>query len=390
MSNNIELSRVACVRCFTDHKKCSRNIAGCKRCTDKGRQCEYNKDPTKYTYTDETVKFNTKENEIAQRVDVSVHTEVSSEAILVGYIPVIPLQKMRLIMSYMAAIWTNQEPGVNPTPTEMALMYSTQALAWSRKGHNLVAANLCNKAVDLISEYKPPLTLTLVTSYYLLGMYVGGRGQVFKAIEYLQQCKQALDQYTNQKKHILTTHVDFHFMMFVNLGSLLPPRFDENQSQLIAKVQRAVLARTALEKIMAQYEIPLEELEMKKLNFFIFTQGASLEHERRQHVAHSGSLPLATTITQATRSNYFPMIVPTATTSIREASYVQMECLQERRDESIITDLKQNQWAIGLIAKRSEVVMMMHRDFMIKLNEFIRNYDVVENSISGKMNLQHQ
>ncbi len=228
------------------------------------------------------------------------------------------------------------------------------------------------------------MDLALATAHYHVGQYVGERGNLSAAVKYMRVCQKFLDNdLLSEFRWLLKPVVDGHIMFFQHPHNLVP----SSRVAAKCKAELEIVSTMSGPEIFGRVGAAVHqwtsrmsavELQTKALSIFLFQQGAVLQEERLKGL-NLGFLPVAESITNSTRSILYPMTAPVATTAIVEASYLQTRYLLENKDNSkVLEDLKQNLMAMRLIALRSEVVELVHGNFMEELSTFIEKYEVIE------------
>jgi hypothetical protein len=136
MQNTTELHPIACLSCRHNHRKCERTLPACNQCLSRGKQCNYTnkkkveRKKPQITFSDETVKFklpSKKDIEIAKTYNVNHHFDICLDNML-GYMPVLPMAKIRVLLEYLRDVSTNQEPSIpQPHDYEISLILAMQS-----------------------------------------------------------------------------------------------------------------------------------------------------------------------------------------------------------------------------------------------------------------------
>jgi hypothetical protein len=301
--------------------------------------------------------------------------------------------RMKTLLEYNQDVCTHQKTSILPPKySELALMFGVQVLSFARLGHKQMAENLYRKTVSMIHENNVALDFEMAACYYYIGSYAGGRGKVKQALDMFSISAEYMERSPNIYGQVLLPLVNGQIQIFSHLRTIVPGvraavgtalrlanpnAIDDIENQITKFMQQMVIVESN-SKINTWLSNGTDtEKEMKRVNTLLNSKGALLEDAR---LRGKGAIYLdaANSITNCTRSYLFPTIYPAATSSIVEASFVQAQRLLSSTDKKLnlllIENLKQNLTALQVVAKRAELVEMMHGHFMEELATFIERY----------------
>jgi hypothetical protein len=215
------------------------------------------------------------------------------------------------------------------------------------------------------------MSYEIAATYFYIGTYIGNRGQIKTGIRLMRLAQSYLPRSKNVFKRILEPTLDGRLILFVHLGRLAPTSAQHSKYNFNVQQYKSMFE-------MFSKHIPESALSLIKLGILLYAQGGSLQAERLMN-STVDVLPIAKSITEATRADYFPLLAPTTTTAIVEASFVQTKYLMnlQRVDKDVMNDLKQNLTALNVMAARSELVVALHGKFIAELTKFVDIYDEV-------------
>jgi hypothetical protein len=222
------------------------------------------------------------------------------------------------------------------------------------------------------------MSYELAATYFHIGTYIGNRGDFATGIFFLRLARSYLPRSDNGFCHILSRALQGRLLLLEHRG-VVPHRglnVKYNSSTEVGDDYTQMFEKHG------EY-MPENALTLIKFGILFYTKGGILQAERLKN-NNDHLLPIAKEITEATKVDYFALIAPTTTTAIVEASILQRKHYLNSKDKNIkqelVQDLKQNLTALNVMAARSELVGILHGEFMAELTQFLDVYEELEKS----------
>jgi glycerophosphoryl diester phosphodiesterase len=399
---------IACIDCRKAHRKCDKRLPSCGYCAEARKECIYElrrarttKKKTCLVIKDQTYTFCAQEKELVRVHNVNMHTDICLGNIM-GYIPVIPLQRIRELLEYVCAFSTNHEVSIEPEMKDIVLIFSMQRMwfklllmlvivfSFTRQGHKEIAKRLDDKIKMLLGDNWSDQNYEIAASFGYIGMYYTSCADS-RARFYLRNCRDYLANSNNPDGALLLQTVTGQLVLF-EYGRNLPlivqmvSKFAMNMvgmeyedwTTLSPNVidERANILISLMEH--SNDKISIQDYEGKKLSVQLVALGAKLEYVKSIPKEIVTTLEITNAITKLTTSQYYARTPECLTVVVIEAAIVQTSYILQGGDKRIIDLIKQNALALRTIAARSELVSYMHHEFMNELDNFITEFEMIE------------